>query len=59
MIIIYITKWLTGGLGVTRDAEIMGVDSSIHGERAFELACLLSYKPLWERLTNPKVPDRN
>ena len=37
LIIIYITKLITGGLRVSRDDEMMGLDSAIHGERAFEL----------------------
>ncbi len=37
LIIIYITKLLTGGLRVSRDDEMMGLDSAVHGERAFEL----------------------
>ncbi len=37
LIVIYITKALTGGLRVENEAEIIGLDSSIHGERAFEM----------------------
>jgi Amt family ammonium transporter len=37
LIIIYLTKWLTGGLRVTEENEVAGLDSSIHGERAFEI----------------------
>lgn len=37
IVIIYVTKGLTGGLRVSLDDEIMGLDSSVHGERAFEL----------------------
>jgi len=37
LVIIYITKLVTGGLRVSRDDEMMGLDSAIHGERAFEL----------------------
>ena len=37
LIIIYITKFLTGGLRVTEETEVAGLDSSIHGERGFEL----------------------
>ena len=37
-ILIYITKFLTGGLRVEEDAEVIGLDTSIHGERAFELS---------------------
>ena len=37
LIIIYITKLLTGGLRVSEDTEVAGLDSSIHGERGFEI----------------------
>ncbi|MEJ2220367.1 MAG: ammonium transporter [Desulfobacterales bacterium] len=37
LIVVYITKLITGGLRVTRENEIAGLDSSIHGERAFEI----------------------
>jgi Amt family ammonium transporter len=37
LIVIYITKILTGGLRVNEENEIAGLDSSIHGERAFEI----------------------
>ena len=37
LIIIYITKFLTGGLRVTEEIEVAGLDSSIHGERGFEI----------------------
>jgi Amt family ammonium transporter len=37
IIIIYITKLITGGLRVEQDEEIKGLDSSLHGERAFDL----------------------
>ena len=36
-IIILITKFITGGLRVEKDDEIIGLDNTIHGERAFEL----------------------
>jgi len=35
--VVYATRWLTGGLRVTQDNEIIGLDNSIHGERAFEI----------------------
>ncbi|MFW6237358.1 MAG: ammonia channel protein, partial [Desulfosudaceae bacterium] len=35
--IVYVTRLVCGGLRVERDDEIMGLDSAIHGERAFEL----------------------
>jgi len=37
LIIIYITKLLIGGLRVTEEIEVAGLDSSIHGERGFEI----------------------
>ena len=37
LIVIYITKAVTGGLRVDKESEILGLDNSIHGERAFEL----------------------
>lgn len=37
LIVIYVTKAITGGLRVDKDSEIQGLDNSIHGERAFEL----------------------
>ncbi len=37
LVCIYITKAVTGGLRVSRDEEIMGLDGSLHGERAFEI----------------------
>ncbi|MGD2098181.1 MAG: ammonium transporter [Desulfobacterales bacterium] len=37
LIMIYITKFLTGGLRVTEETEVAGLDSSIHGERGFEI----------------------
>jgi Amt family ammonium transporter len=37
LIIVFITKAVTGGLRVDKEEEIAGLDSAIHGERAFEL----------------------
>ena len=37
-IIILITRAVTGGLRVTPEQEIEGLDSAVHGERGFELA---------------------
>lgn len=37
IIVIYITKLITGGLRVEQENEISGLDSSIHGERGFEI----------------------
>jgi ammonium transporter, Amt family len=40
LIVIYVTKAITGGLRVDKESEIQGLDNSIHGERAFELVGL-------------------
>jgi len=37
IIVIYVTKIVTGGLRVEENEEIEGLDNAIHGERAFEL----------------------
>jgi Amt family ammonium transporter len=37
LIVIYLTKLLSGGLRVTEETEVAGLDSSIHGERGFEI----------------------
>jgi Amt family ammonium transporter len=37
LIVVYITKFLTGGLRVDAENEVVGLDSTIHGERAFEI----------------------
>lgn len=37
LVVIYVTKLITGGLRVDEEEEIVGLDSSIHGERAFEM----------------------
>jgi len=37
LIIVYITKFITGGLRVAPEQEIEGLDSALHGERAFEI----------------------
>jgi len=37
-IVVLITRVLTGSLRVEREKEISGLDSSVHGERAFEVA---------------------
>lgn len=37
IIVIYVTKLITGGLRVEQENEISGLDSSIHGERGFEI----------------------
>lgn len=38
IVIIYITKLVTGGLRVEEESEIEGLDNAIHGERAFEIS---------------------
>ena len=37
LILIYVTKGITGGIRVTEDDEVKGLDSSLHGERGFEI----------------------
>jgi Amt family ammonium transporter len=37
LVVVYLTKFVTGGLRVERENEIEGLDSAVHGERAFEL----------------------
>jgi Amt family ammonium transporter len=37
LVVVYVTRWLTGGLRVEKDNEIIGLDNTIHGERAFEI----------------------
>ena len=37
IVLIYITKFITGGLRVDKDSEIEGLDSALHGERGFEI----------------------
>jgi Amt family ammonium transporter len=37
LIVVYVTKLLTGGLRVTSENEIAGLDGAVHGERAFEI----------------------
>jgi Amt family ammonium transporter len=37
LIIVYITRFVTGGLRVDEENEIVGLDNTIHGERAFEI----------------------
>jgi Amt family ammonium transporter len=38
LIVIYITKFITGGLRVDEEDEIEGLDNTLHGERAFDIA---------------------
>ena len=37
LVLIYITKFITGDLRVDKDSEIEGLDSALHGERGFEI----------------------
>ncbi|MCG8684876.1 MAG: ammonium transporter [Desulfobacterales bacterium] len=37
LIVVYITKGITGGLRVNPDDELAGLDNALHGERAFEI----------------------
>jgi Amt family ammonium transporter len=37
LIVVYVTRFITGGLRVDEEKEIIGLDNSIHGERAFEI----------------------
>ncbi len=37
LIVIYVTKAITGGLRVEPDHEQVGLDNALHGERAFEI----------------------
>jgi Amt family ammonium transporter len=37
LIVVYITKFITGGLRVDEEDEIEGLDQALHGERAFEI----------------------
>jgi Amt family ammonium transporter len=37
LVVVYATRWITGGLRVEEENEIIGLDNSIHGERAFEI----------------------
>jgi len=37
LIVVYVTKALTGGLRVEGDEEILGLDNALHGERGFEI----------------------
>ncbi|MGB9438383.1 MAG: ammonium transporter [Desulfobacterales bacterium] len=37
LIVAYVTKFLTGGLRVDAENEVVGLDNTLHGERAFEI----------------------
>jgi Amt family ammonium transporter len=36
-VVVMVTRFLTGGLRVEKESEIQGLDSSLHGERGFEM----------------------
>jgi Amt family ammonium transporter len=36
-VVVLVTRTLTGGIRVDPDSEIQGLDSAVHGERAFEV----------------------
>ena len=38
LVVVFVTKWLAGGLRVSEDSEITGLDNAVHGERGFEIA---------------------
>ena len=37
LVVVYVTRALTGSLRVDGDSEVAGLDNAIHGERAFEI----------------------
>ncbi|MEZ4527947.1 MAG: ammonium transporter [Desulfobacterales bacterium] len=37
LIVVYLTKLLTGGIRVEHDQEVQGLDGAVHGERGFEI----------------------
>ena len=37
LIVVYVTRFITGGIRVEREDEIKGLDNSLHGERGFEI----------------------
>ncbi len=37
VIVVYVTKLITGGIRVSKEDEMFGLDNAIHGERAFEI----------------------
>lgn len=37
IIVVYVTKLITGGIRVSKEDEMFGLDNAIHGERAFEI----------------------
>jgi len=37
LILVFVTKFITGGIRVEKDDELAGLDNALHGERAFEI----------------------
>ena len=37
LVVVYVTRAITGGLRVSEEDEVLGLDNAIHGERAFEI----------------------
>jgi len=37
LVVVYLTKWISGGLRVPAEDEVAGLDHAVHGERAFEI----------------------
>jgi Amt family ammonium transporter len=37
LVVVYVTMAITGGLRVSEEDEVLGLDNAIHGERAFEI----------------------
>jgi Amt family ammonium transporter len=37
LVVVYVTRALTGGLRVDGESEVAGLDNALHGERAFEI----------------------
>ena len=42
LIVVYVTKLLTGGLRVDAENEVEGLDNTLHGERAFEIQLVIN-----------------
>ena len=38
LIVIAVTRFVTGGLRVDKESEILGLDNSLHGERGFDIS---------------------
>jgi Amt family ammonium transporter len=37
LILVFVTKFITGGIRVEKEDELAGLDNALHGERAFEI----------------------